>query len=100
MRGGLRATQQSPWHVLLSGLAEGDSTVSLTQGSRMHSEKWCSTGAFDFVNLEPEPSQTRTNCLSGGDSVTDVHMVGGLVASPSVGLGASSLMGYQALGGN
>ena len=47
---------------------------------------------------EPEPSQTRTNCLSGGDSVTDVHMVGGLVASPSVGLGASSLMGYQALG--
>ena len=36
---------------------------------------------------EPEPSQTRTNWLSGGDSVTDVHMVGGLVASPSVGLG-------------
>ena len=36
---------------------------------------------------EPEPSQTRTNCLSGGDSVTDVHMVGGLVASPLVGLG-------------
>ena len=26
-------------------------------------------------------------------------MVGGLVASPSVGLGASGLMGYQALGG-